>query len=162
MSKNITTKIRYIGIPAKKNIEVPGFCLDYSSKKEAEKVASILSEYSVISDGSKKLEIKIVKGTGNTIKFLLSAQWSNKEFKIDIENINESIVEFVKFYLKKVQYYIIVVGFTSKEKFELIPPSEFSIFKSEIEILGDKIRGNNLIDIDWINLFSSDESIGFS
>jgi hypothetical protein len=134
--------------------QVPGLCLSYASKKEAEKAFSLLHEYLISPGGSKSLSVEFTTMGPEEYMLTICVTTGERVFDVRIEHIDATLIRKIEKGLQCVLYYVILAGYEDKDEFHLLPTKDFHLFKMDIVIDGKRILGTDKVKIDWLKLLS--------
>ena len=147
-----SVQFRYVAIQADQ-VQVPGLCLSYLSKKEAEKAFSLFHEYIISRSGSKSLSVRFKTIGSGECTLTICVITPERVFDVLIEHVETSLVKKIEDDLKSVSYYVILAGYEDKDEFRLLPPKDFHLFKKDVVIDGKCVLGKNEVKVDWLRLF---------
>lgn len=145
-------RFRFMSISIKEN-EIPGICLNYKNEKSARHASRFFHDYNTSTPGSKSVSLKITEKGNQKCTVEIAVMISKRVFNVNIKNVDSCYIKQIKEALKKVPFYVILVGFDKEGKFHLLPPENYHFLKRYLLINDRIVYGNPDCKIDWESLF---------
>lgn len=152
--KEFPVEFRYLGIQAEKG-EIAGICLCYGNAPDAYSFFNMIQMYVTASIPALKIpmKVKFTQTTDDAYDLQIKFGIEDAVRLIYIQDIDASYIERLKASLLIYQYYLVVAGYVDDDgNFQLLPVKDYHLFKSDVQIDGETLQGNDLFKFDWTKL----------
>ena len=140
MKASANIQIRYTGIHLD-NQEIPGICLCFNTRSEAEEHYAFFHKYITSPGGKKIMNIRFQVEPDSNYRMELETYLDGDSLDVLIRGIDEEVPDKIKVGLEYSTYYAVLAGYGNSEEFQMLPPSEYHLFKRDIFVNGENILG---------------------
>lgn len=139
-------QLRFAGLPYE-NYMVPGLCICGTTETEALEVGYLVEAYFEQSGVKQTSLLGFETEAGRTSFFFDLGPVGS----VDITDVDPDIPRQVLQGLAHFRYFGVYFG-VSGPTFRMIDPKKFHLFRSELLMNGELVRGNDSIAVDWVTL----------